>query len=198
MQNKILKVAVTGGIGSGKSTLIKILSELGYLTISCDDEIKKMYQEKEIVDNLKTMFPEAVENGELNKTIISKIVFEKKERLKKLNGYMHPIVLKRCFERANSESKNGVAFIEVPLLFEGGLENQFDKVIVVLRDKEQRIESVVNRSKLNREEIEERINNQIDYDKKDFSKYIVIKNNGDIYEHKEKIIPLIDKIVCNC
>ena len=51
---------------------------------------------------------------------------------------------------------------------------------------------------LSKEEIERRIKNQVDYDKTDFSKYFVIINEGDIYEHKEKILPIIDKIVCNC
>ncbi|MBQ0099214.1 MAG: dephospho-CoA kinase [Firmicutes bacterium] len=196
MQNNVKKIAVTGGIGSGKSTLIRILNELGYYTVSCDEEIKKMYQETEIVDNIKSMFPEAVENNKLNKNIIAKIVFNDIERLKKLNEYMHPIVLKRCFDKANRESINGVAFIEVPLLFESKLENSFDKVIVVVRDREQRIESIISRSNLSWEEIEKRMNNQIDYDKNDLSKYIVIRNDGDIYDHREKILPIIDKIIC--
>ena len=188
--------AVTGGIGSGKSTLIKILKELNYCTISCDEEIQKMYQEDKIINKLKKLFPEAVDNEKLNKKIISEIVFSDKERLNKLNGFMHPIVLKRCFKRAKKEGKNGIAFIEVPLLFESNLENKFDNVIVVLREKGQRIDSVIKRSKLSKEEIEQRIKNQINYDTMDFSKYIVIKNDGDIYEHREKILPIIDKIVC--
>ena len=85
----------------------------------------------------------------------------------------------------------GVVFAEVPLLFECKFENAFDKVIVITREKEQRIASVITRSALSREDVEARMRAQFDYDSADLSKYVVIENNGNVDELKEKIRSII-------
>ena len=85
-------------------------------------------------------------------------------------------------------------FIEVPLLFEKGYQQSFDKVIVVLRNKEQRILSVIKRSNLTKEQVVARIENQVDYDKIDLSKFIVINNDKDEKELKEKVISALENL----
>lgn len=192
-KNKI--IAITGGIGSGKTALISILKEYGYYTVSCDEEIASLYSEKTVIDRIRALFPTSFVDGKIDKKIISDIVFNNEEELAKLNGILHPLVMERCLKKAEETNGKGVSFIEVPLLFECNLEGKFDNVIVVKRDYEERIKSVIKRSNLTREEIEKRIKRQIDYDKKDFSKYIVVKNNGDMIEHKEKIIAFLSKFI---
>ena len=76
--------------------------------------------------------------------------------------------------------KNGVAIVEVPLLFENNVQSAFDKVIVITRDKAERIAAVKKRSDLSEEEILSRINKQIDYDNVDLSAFAVIKNDGEV------------------
>ena len=83
----------------------------------------------------------------------------------------------------------------MPLLFECNYQNHFDGVIVVMRDKKARIESVKLRSNLTEEQILARINNQVDYDKKDLSSYIIIKNDSDINALKEKVLKIAKELI---
>lgn len=193
--DKIKYYAITGGIGSGKSVVTEFISELGYKTISCDNEIKHLYEDAEVIKKLSAMFPTAVIKGVIDKKIISEIVFHNEQKLKELNALLHPLVIDRCFNLAKENNAKGVAFIEVPLLFESSLEKLFDGVIVVVRNIKNRIESVQSRSNLTEKEILDRIRCQIDYDKKDLSKYVVIENFGGIDELKQKILEKIKKII---
>ena len=81
-------------------------------------------------------------------------------------------------------------FVEVPLLFECSYQNEFDKVLVVVRDKNARIESVKARSNLSTEQVLARMNNQVDYDTIDLSNYIVINNDGDKQNFERKILEI--------
>ena len=93
-------------------------------------------------------------------------------------------------ERRTSENQ-GVSIVEVPLLFECSYQNYFDKVIVIEREKEERIKSVMTRSSLTREQVIERMNNQIDYQTFDLTPYTVIENDCDIETFKQKILTAI-------
>ena len=87
-----------------------------------------------------------------------------------------------------AEKNTGVTIVEVPLLFECGYEKYFDGVIVITREKEERIKSVISRSNLTREEVIKRMKNQVDYDSFDLSPYAIIKNDGDIETLKKKVL----------
>ena len=164
MKNRV--IAVTGGIGSGKSTALKILSDKGYKVVSCDEINRSVYEIPQVKEKLKEIFPSAEDGGELNKKEISAIVFSDKEKRKALENLLHPIIVSEAFlEAENCDSKDGTAFVEVPLLFGSGYENKFDKTLVIIRNLEDRIKSVMKRSGLSRREVEARINAQFDYDK---------------------------------
>lgn len=188
-----MKIAITGGIGSGKSQVLKIINSLGFVTVSADEISKNLTSTNEVLSGLKKIFPDCVEslNGNLylNKTKLSSAVFNNKQNIKKLNDYLHPLIMKEVF---NEIGENG--FAEIPLLFECGFENLFDKVIVVLRNKEDRIAAVKLRNGLSDKQVLERMNNQIDYDGFDFSKYIIIKNDGSIEDLKEKTVKIIREL----
>ena len=172
-------VAITGGIGSGKSTLLEILKKKGYFVISSDQIVKDIYKKRWFLREIKKLFPNAVKGFlclRADKKVIADEVFRNSEKRQKLNLLVHPTVMREGLKQLRNNGKE-LSFMEVPLLFEGGYENQFDKVIVVNRGLEERIESVKFRSGLTREEILERINAQIDYETTDFSKYILIKND---------------------
>lgn len=188
-----MKIAITGGIGSGKSQVLKIIKSFGFVTVSADEISKNLTSTNEILSGLKKIFPDCVDslNGNLylNKTKLSSAVFNNKQNLKKLNDYLHPLIMKEVF---NEIGENG--FAEIPLLFECGFENLFDKVIVVLRNKKDRIAAVKLRNGLSDKQVLERMKNQIDYDCFDFSKYIIIKNDGSIEDLKEKTVKIISEL----
>lgn len=191
---KNLKIAVTGGIGSGKSTVMQIISELGYKTIDLDKVYKDLLSDEKFVNGISNLLgiEPVVKNGRvtLDKSAVSKKVFNDKNALEKLNAYTHPQILAEAFRQGG----NGITFYEVPLLFECDLINLFDKTIVVLRDKDVRAESAAKRDGKSTEEIFERINNQFDYDNTDLSLHIIIRNDGDLSELTNKVKWAINEI----
>ena len=189
MQNNMgLKIAITGGIGSGKSTVAKIIKSLGYPVFSCDDICKDLYKKQSVLRKLKTLFPTAI-SGKLylsaDKKIISNLTFNDEENHKKLSNFLQPLIVDNLLKKM--KKIKGLCFSEVPLLFEGNYTSLFDKVIVVVRDKKERINAVYDRSNLTEDDFNKIASRQVDYDKFDLSSYIVIENNGDINSLKEKV-----------
>ena len=159
MQNN-LKIAITGGIGSGKSTVASVISEQGYPVISCDAVYRKLLENESVVKLLAKEFGDITNCGKLDRKKLADIVFCDEKRLQKLNEITHPLIMEEVFKLMSGES---VAFCEVPLLFESGYEKYFDAVIVVLRDKDERVNSVVKRDNIPENTVLSRINSQFDY-----------------------------------
>ncbi len=173
MQNK--KIAVTGGIGSGKTQLCMALKELGYPVFSCDEISDDLWKDEGYLAGLSALFPACVREGIPRKDLISKLVFSDKEALKKLNVYAHPRIMDALLERMKGEK---VAFAEVPLLFEGGYEDLFDAVLIVTRGEDARVRAVAARDGLSVEEIHARMRAQGPYPKEDGGKFVLVKNDG--------------------
>ncbi len=175
-----LFIGLTGGIGSGKSTALNALKDLGFKTLSCDEITAYLYTKKKVLKRIKKAFPNAVK-GKFKLTIdreeLSKALKEDSD-YKTLCGITVPLILGEALYRASKLLYRYNVVLETPLLFENKLEWAFDKIIVITRDKKSRIESVKKRSFLSEEQILTRIDRQIDYDNFDFSKYIVVKNDG--------------------
>lgn len=194
MSKKI--VAITGGIGSGKSTLLKFLSTSGFTTVSCDKVYSDIIKTRSYKKKLKDLFPDCVKGKlllKVDKKALSEKVFNNKESLGKLNALVHPLIMERALKIA-SKGETALAFIEVPLLFEGDFQNLFHHVIVVKRNLKDRIDSVINRSKLSKQEVLNRVANQIDYETQDFADYFVIENNGSEREFREKVSQVLKQI----
>lgn len=171
------KIAVTGGIGSGKSAVCRILKERGYPVFSCDEINRTLLSEKSYLDGLCALFPACVKDGKLNKAALSALVFSDKEALKTLNAYAHPRIAERL--RRDMEGAEKTCFAEVPLLFESGMTKRFDGAIVVLRNKEERIRAVVTRDGLTAEQAEARMKQQFDYDGPLPDGCLAIENDND-------------------
>ncbi len=190
MKNKHL-IAITGGIGSGKSLALSTLQENGYAVLSSDKIVTSLYEKRKIKLLLKSLFPTAVTGKiklNVDRKIISACVFNDHEMLKKLTDLITPLVMEEILKRYK-KAKTSV-FAEVPLLFECGFEKHFDQVIVVMRDTNARIESVKSRSNLSEEQIVARMNAQFNYDNNDLSKHIVVNNNGAKERLKQKILDI--------
>ena len=171
------KIAITGGIGSGKSAVCRILKERGYPVFSCDEINRTLLSEKSYLDGLCALFPACVKDGKLNKAALSALVFSDKEALKTLNAYAHPRISERL--RRDMEGAEKTCFAEVPLLFESGMTKQFDCAIVILRNKEERIRAVVTHDGLTAEQAEARMKQQFDYDGPLPDGCLAIENDGD-------------------
>ena len=194
--NNLKMIAITGGIGSGKSVALSIIADAGYKTLTCDGITKDLYKKRKIKLKLKKLFPTAVKgffNPQIDKPELSRIVFESKEKLELLTATITPLVMQEVLSRA--KKLNQTVFVEVPLLFECGYENYFDGVIVITRPLKDRIESVKIRSNLAEEQIIARINAQVDYEQKDLSPYTVIINDGNQQSLKEKVLSSVKKLI---
>ena len=179
------KIAITGGIGSGKSAVCRILKERGYPVFSCDEINRTLLSEKSYLDGLCALFPTCVKDGNLQKTALAALVFSDKEGLETLNAYAHPRISERLQRDMDGAKKT--CFAEVPLLFESGMTKQFDGAIVVLRNKEERIRAVVARDGLTAERAEARMKQQFDYNGPLPDGCLVIENDGDEAALREKV-----------
>lgn len=191
MKRNNIKIAITGGIGSGKSSVAEIIAAEGYPVFSCDKIYSELLSDGDFLFEIERSFPGAVKNGKLDRKRLSAEVFGDEEKLKKLNALTHGKILNAAFCRMEEEK---ISFLETPLLFENGYEKLFDGVVVVLRDFEKRVDSVMRRDKISREEVILRIKGQIDYDNYDFTKYYVIHNDLKLSDLKENTLKILDMI----
>ena len=181
---KVMTTAITGGIGSGKSTVANMIAEYGFPVFSCDEIYKEIIYDKNYIREIEKVFPNAVQNGQIDRGILAKTVFSNEQALKTLNSISHPLIMNELMSRMKKVD-DMFAFAEVPLLFEGGFEDLFDNVIIVMRDKEKRIQALKKRNNFSDEEIERRFNNQIDYSLlkgNKNEKYLFIENNSTVEE----------------
>lgn len=189
MQNK--RVAVTGGIGSGKSSAVKMIKDLGYPVLSCDEIYAKLCTESEYLSKLNKLFPGCVKDGKLDRPFLSSLVFHDADALKKLNDFSHPLILERLFKKMDQFP---LSFAEVPLLYESGAEKNFDYVLVISRSKEKRLFSVMERDSLSAEAALARIQSQRDWESLPENAY-VIQNDGDLHELLIKIQKFLENLV---
>ena len=187
MQNK--RIAITGGIGSGKSQVVSVLNELGFKTLSSDKIVASLYKTHKVKALIKEHFPTAVRGNTRLKIVkkeLSRLAFSSLATHKLLTDLVTPMVMQEI-DRL-TKNKSGVWFVEVPLLFECNYQNNFDDVWVITRPLEKRIESVKIRSNLSEEQVLERIKKQVDYDKLDLSPFTIIENFGDLENLKQIVI----------
>lgn len=188
------KIAVTGGIGSGKSTVLKIIEGKGYHVFSCDSIYSELLCDKSFIAKLSGRFGDILtEKGELDRKKLASIVFNDEKALTDLDTLTHPAIYKEMFRRADEAGE--LCFCEVPLLFESGAKDLFDGVIIVVRDEELRLKSVTERDQLPEEDVKRRISKQFDYNSVNFAMYYVIHNNSDFAELERQTEEIINKIV---
>ena len=195
------KIAITGGIGSGKSLAGKYLSEQGYEVFSCDEIYAELIKSPAYILLIGQAFPDVIDNGEINRKKLSEKVFSCKENKARLDNIAHPLIMQTLFEKMDN-AKGDLVFAEVPLLFENNYQNLFDHSLVILRNLENRIQAIMQRSDLTKEECLQRIATQFDYDTAfqngRFPKNCsIIINDLDMQNLKEKILLFIDTVKHN-
>ena len=181
------KIGLTGGIGSGKTTIAKMFEELGVPVYYSDDEAKKlMNTSPKIKEGVIQLFgKESFINNELNRAFIANIVFKDKGMLNKLNALVHPEVEKHFDNWAKNQHSKYV-IQENAIIFESESESRFDKIITVTAPNEVKIERVQKRDHVSKEKVLERMQNQLDDKYKIGNSYFVI-NNLDLEESKREV-----------
>ena len=187
----MLKIGITGGIGSGKSYVCQILEKMGYAIFYSDLEAKKlMTQNKELIQQIKFIIGEhAYLNEELNKSIIRKFLYKNEVNKEKLNALIHPFVYQE-FEKWTNTIQKEIVFNESALLFETNSYKRFDKTILVTAPLEIKIERLIKRDSLNMKEIKKRFNAQLKDSIKSKKADYIIENDD-----KNLIIPQINKML---
>ena len=192
-------IAITGGIGSGKSTLCSKLKDKGFKIHSSDEQVAKIYKnpDKKFVTYLRSIgLSKSISKKNINKKTISKIIFENKQIRKKLELYIFKIVRKKRsdFIKQEKEKKTRLIFIDIPLLFENNLEKQFHKVISIIASKQVRLKRLKKTRKMTETQFKNIIKSQTsDVIRKNKSDY-VIYNNSTLNDYKTKINKLINKL----
>ena len=159
----MLKAGITGGIGSGKSTITRLFHDLGVPIYNSDERAKWLLSKNvDLMDQIKLLFgQESYSNNKLNRAHIANIVFQDNDMLKQLNAIVHPMV-KIDFENwLLLHKKEPLVIKEAAILIESGAYKELDVLIVVLADKKTRIKRVINRDNVSKEDVEKRMDTQI-------------------------------------
>ncbi len=188
----MLKIGLTGGIGSGKSTVARIFSTFNVPIYFADSEAKKIFQKNESVrEKMRQFFGNDIflSSQEINKTKLSEIIFNDKTALQQVNNIVHPAVLED-FENwtKNFETKKYV-IIEAAILFESGIYKYVDKIIAVSAPEFLRIERVKLRDNVSEQQVRQRIENQWNENEKIKLSHFVIFN-----DEKSLVIPQVLEI----
>ena len=186
----MMKIGLTGGMGSGKSAVAKIFEALNIPVFYADDESKQILETNSgVKEKLSNHFgAELFENGELNRPFLAAQIFNNQEALAFVNSVMHPAVAERFLEWS-TEQQALYCLKEAAILFETGSYKELDKTILVVADKNLRVERVRKRNGWSREEVLARMKNQWEDREKEPLADFVIYNNK-----KEMLTPQILKI----
>jgi dephospho-CoA kinase len=177
----MLKIGLTGGIGSGKSYIAAMFEALGVPVYEADIEAKRLMRtQTDLINGIRGLFGDAAYSGdELNTACIADSVFRDKQKLAALNALVHPAV-HRDFSAWSEQQVSADYVIEAAaLLFESGGHRQLDYVVFVRADRDLRIDRVMRRDGTGREDVEARISNQMPDPLKEQQADYIIDNNGE-------------------
>lgn len=188
-------VGLTGGIGSGKSTIAHFFRQLGVPIYDSDQEAKNLMVDSESVKGaiIELFGQDAYIGKKLNKTFISRIVFEQREMLNRLNNIVHPAVRTHFLEWVENQDFPYV-IQETALIFENNAHGNYDRVLLVTAPEDQRIQRVAIRDGLAEDQIRARISNQLPDSKKiELSDYVV--ENLDLGTTADKVKKIHNKLL---
>jgi dephospho-CoA kinase len=184
------RLGVTGGIGSGKTTVCRIFRVLGVPVFVADVEARRLMNNDPSVRQVINAIAgkDLYTTGELDRKELASLIFNRPELLQRVNAVVHPAVL-RIFDDWASKQEVPYVIMEAAILFEAKADMFVDRVASISAPVEERIGRVMGRNELSREEVMERIKNQLEDDEREEQSFYVI-NNAD----NEMIIPEILKI----
>lgn len=189
------KVAVTGGVATGKSTVCRIFQELGAYVVSADQITHQLLSSNtSLKQQITSLLGDAIfSEGVIDRSKVAKIVFESPALLSKLEALIHPLVkaeVEREWQKAQTKSGYSIFVVEIPLLFEVNWELCYDAIIVVISNEEQSVQRFCLNGNHDKREYFHRMSRQIPPDEKAKKANYVIENNGSLEELKKKVISL--------
>lgn len=197
------KVAVTGGLASGKTTVCDIFRSLGAEVVKADDIVHQLLSsDSHIIQAVtKLIGQEALVGNQLDRSIIAKAVFTNAELLNSLEKILHPAVQRKVEEYSQVCASNKVSLfvVEIPLLFESGSEKFYDLIICVSADTQERQRRFLQRQKDPNpsNDFEKRQKNQWTQERKAALADIIIYNNGSLEELKENVTAVFKSLTQN-
>lgn len=192
----MVKVGLTGGIGSGKTTVSNFLLDYGIPVYNSDSKGKTLMNTNlELKNNIVSIFGERVyDNGILNTNLLSSIVFNDSTKIEQLNNLVHPKVAQDFNQWVGKNNNKPILVKEAAILIESGAYLNMDKIILVVSEKSIRINRVSKRDNSDLESIEKRINLQLtDNEKIKYADYI-IENNSSLEHLKLEVLKVVNKI----
>ena len=199
MKNPI-KIAVTGKIGSGKSTVADILKDLGYYVFESDKEVDKLFNNNITKKKIKKLFWKIKnlinKDGSINKTLLGDYVFSKKNELRNLERLIYPLLNRERKKFINSKQMEKILFFDIPLLFQKKLFSDYNFIIYLHVKEEIQRERVLRRKKMNKDKFEKILEAQ-SFNLKDYDNFISIKidTSKDINQTKKNLVSFINKKV---
>jgi len=196
----VLRVGLTGGIGSGKSTASRFLETLGAYIFDADQEAKKLITENEIVQHeLITEFGTDIIDsaGRVDKQKLARIAFQDEDHQQRLNLVVHPYIyelIDKKFNRVLDDGKHGIFIVDAALIYESGYDAHLDYVVVITALLKHRMERALGRETLSRAEILKRIEFQWPEEDKVNMADFVIHNDGTEETFRKSIESLIEKL----
>ena len=197
----MLRVGLTGGIGSGKSTASNYLNGLGAFVLDADNEAKKLLSTNDVVQHeLIAEFGTDIINpsGEIEKKKLSRIAFQDVDHQRRLNSVVHPYIydlIDTTYEKVLSDGKHNVFIIDAAMIYESGYDTHLDYVIVITAQLKNRMERALSRNTLTREEILKRMEFQWTEEEKVNMADFIIHNDGSTEELNANIKSLMKKLI---
>lgn len=191
-------IGLTGGIGTGKSTVARRLVEKGYRVIDADVISRSIIEKDEVIKEiLEKIDKDLFENGKINRKKLAQIVFKDEKKLDVLNSIMHPLIIREMKKEIEKQIKiYDIVIVDMPLIFEMKIEKEFDVILLVYASKQVQIKRIVQRDGRTEEEAESIINSQIDLEFKRKRSDYILENNGTLehlYAKTDKILKEIEK-----
>jgi dephospho-CoA kinase len=197
----MLKVGLTGGIGSGKSTASKFFEKLGAFILDADKEAKNLLEKNEIVQHeVISEFGTDIINttGKVDKNKLARVAFQDVDHQRRLNSVVHPYIydlIDKTFDKILSDGKHAVFIIDAAMIYESGYDIHLDYIIVITAQLKNRMERALARKTLTREEILKRIEFQWPEEEKVGMADFVIHNDGTEKELNDNIKSIIKKLI---
>lgn len=194
MRTKI--IGLTGGIGSGKTTIVNYIASKGIPVYIADDGGRKVMQKAEVIKEINALFKGTVllENGQLNREKIAALVFENKGLLKGLNEIVHPAVAQDFNNFLDQNCNAQIIVKEAAILFESGSYKDCDATILITAPVETRIKRVMKRDGIDREAVLKRMKNQMsDEEKRELADFVI--QNIELKQSYKEIDEIIKKVL---
>ncbi len=189
-------IGITGGIASGKSHVVDVISKMGYEVIDSDKiSYELSLKGNKVYNEIINTFGEeyVLSNGEIDRKKLGRLIFNSEKDKQKLNEISHPYIIKEIKKRLK-ESQGSIVFLDIPLLYEAKLEYLCDKIICVYLDKTKQIERLMARDGIDYEYALKKINSQIDLQIKAKQSDYIINSYGSLEQTETITKNLIEKI----